>query len=191
VASENARDTTSPSDPAGHRARAVEDRAVQAATRNVGRIAQLVREQHYNATTSERLGGGISRIAGSLTFVAGNLAAIVVWMAWNTWAPAPWRFDPFPFGVLTMVVSLEGVLLACFVLVAQNRMTQQAERRNHLQLQINILAEQEVTVIMRMLQHLTANLHVPPFQEEMADLAGDTDLGVIVREIDRQVPLES
>lgn len=182
--------TGPPQDPAASSHR-VENRAVQAAARNVGRIAQLVREQQYSASTSERVGAAISRVAGSLSFVGINLVAIAAWMAWNTWAPAGWRFDPFPYGVLTMIVSLEGVLLAAFVLVAQNRMTQLAERRNHLQLQINILSEQEVTVIMRMLQHLSSHLHIPPFEEEMAELAGETDLGLIVREIDRQVPLES
>jgi uncharacterized membrane protein len=169
----------------------LESEAVRAAARNVGRIAELVREQQYTATMSERIGSAISRVAGSLTFVAVHVAAIAAWVSWNHLAAAAWRFDPYPFGVLTMIVSFESVLIASFVLVAQNRMTQQAERRNHLQLQINILAEQETTVVIRMLQHLATHLDVPPFPEGLArQLAGETDLGVIVREIDRQVPLE-
>lgn len=169
---------------------AIDDAAARGAARNVNRIAALVREQQYNASRSERAGTAISRVAGNLVFVAAHVVAIVLWVAWNSIGPPAKRFDPFPFGVLTMLVSLEGVLIACFVLVAQNRMTQQADRRDHLQLQINILAEQETTMVMRMLQHMSRGLDLPPFEDHVAELASETDLGEIVREIDRKVPLE-
>jgi uncharacterized membrane protein len=59
------------------------------------------------------------------------------------------RFDPFPFNLLTLVVSLEAIVLTGFVLMSQNRMTQLADLRTHLDLQVNLLAEQELTAILK------------------------------------------
>jgi uncharacterized membrane protein len=63
-------------------------------------------------------------------------------------------FDPFPFSFLTLVVSLEAIFLSVFVLMSQNRMTRQADKRAHLDLQIYLLAEQELTTILHMLRGL-------------------------------------
>ena len=59
------------------------------------------------------------------------------------------RFDPYPFSLLTLVVSLEAILLTGFVLISQDRMTKLADRRAHLDLQVNLLAEQELTAILK------------------------------------------
>ena len=75
-------------------------------------------------------------------------------MIWNSFAPSPWRFDPYPYGLLTMFVSMEGVILAVFVLITQNRMSQQSDRRDHLDLQIDLLAEQEMTMVLRILSKI-------------------------------------
>ena len=63
-------------------------------------------------------------------------------------------FDPFPFGILTLIVSTEGVLLAIIILISQNRMIRQADRRAHLDLQINLLAEQEASLILRQVRRI-------------------------------------
>ena len=69
--------------------------------------------------------------------------------------PLPWEpFDPFPFSLLTSIVSLEAIFLTLFVLASQNRLTQEADKRAHLDLQIDLLAEQEMTVLLRMLREL-------------------------------------
>jgi Protein of unknown function (DUF1003) len=69
--------------------------------------------------------------------------------AWNALASPALRFDPYPYGLLTFIVSLEGVLIATFVLTKQNRMAAQSDQRDHLNLQVDLLAEQELTVILR------------------------------------------
>jgi uncharacterized membrane protein len=61
-------------------------------------------------------------------------------------------FDPFPFPLLSVVLSGEAVLLTAFVLIRQNRMSRQADQRSHLDLQINLLAEKEATKIIQMLE---------------------------------------
>jgi uncharacterized membrane protein len=68
---------------------------------------------------------------------------------------SPWKpFDPFPFSLLTSIVSLEAIFLTLFVLASQNRLTGEADKRAHLDLQVNLLAEQEMTVVLRMLKDL-------------------------------------
>jgi uncharacterized membrane protein len=74
--------------------------------------------------------------------------------------PEAGRFDPYPFGLLTMIVSMEGVFLAMFVLIAQNRMSAQSDQRDHLDLQVNLLAEQEMTMVLRMLGRISDHLGV-------------------------------
>jgi hypothetical protein len=64
-------------------------------------------------------------------------------------APPPFRFDPYPYGLLTFIVSLEGVLIATFVVIKQNRMAVQSDQRDHLNLQVDLLAEQEMTAVLR------------------------------------------
>ena len=65
-------------------------------------------------------------------------------------------FDPFPFPFLTMTVSLEAIFLALFVLASQNRLTRQADKRSHLDLQIDLLAEREMTAVLQLLQDIAS-----------------------------------
>jgi uncharacterized membrane protein len=87
-------------------------------------------------------------------------------------------FDPFPFPLLTMTVSLEAIFLALFVLASQNRLARQADKRSHLDLQIDLLAEREMTAVLQLLQdivrHLKVETTVTP--EQLRDLMTKTDL---------------
>jgi uncharacterized membrane protein len=87
-------------------------------------------------------------------------------------------FDRFPFPFLTMTVSLEAIFLALFVLASQNRLARQADKRSHLDLQIDLLAEREMTAVLQLLQdiarHLDIQTTVTP--EQLRDLMKKTDL---------------
>ena len=95
-------------------------------------------------------------------------------------------FDPFPFPFLTMTVSLEAIFLALFVLASQNRLTRQADKRSHLDLQIDLLAEQEMTAVLQLLQdiaqHLEVRTTVTP--EQLRDLMKKTDLSRLTSRLD-------
>ena len=82
------------------------------------------------------------------------------WAGWNALAADELRFDPYPYGLLTFIVSLEGVLIATFVLIKQNRMASQNDQRDHLNLQVDLLAEQEMTVALRMLRRIAHRVGV-------------------------------
>jgi uncharacterized membrane protein len=107
------------------------------------------------------------RIADAVTNFSGNMAFVYLhvvwfggWIAWNLGAFGGKPFDPFPFGLLTMIVSLEAIFLATFVLVSQNRISLDAERRTNLDLQIGLLTEHELTRALKMLDEIQDHLGI-------------------------------
>lgn len=127
--------------------------------RNVQAIAQLEQAARQERSGSDKFADAVARFCGSVTFLWTHVAGFGVWIAVNTWPGGP-RFDPFPFTFLTLVVSLEAIFLSTFILISQNQETRLAERRNHLDLQINLLAEQENTRMLKMLTAIAGALGV-------------------------------
>lgn len=127
---------------------------------NIRTIVELERKALAKARWSDRMSDAISGFAGSLWFVLCHIALFTGWAAWNALAPSRLRFDPYPYGLLTFIVSLEGVLIATFVLIKQNRMAAQSDQRDHLNLQVDLLAEQEMTVVLRLLRRISERLGV-------------------------------
>jgi len=79
-----------------------------------------------------------------MRFVYIHLIWFGTWIAWNVpWVPTAWQFDPYPFTFFTFVVPLEAIFLSTFILIRENHEELLARRRNHLDLQINLLSEQE------------------------------------------------
>jgi uncharacterized membrane protein len=99
-------------------------------------------------------------------------------------------FDPFPFGVLTLMVSTEGVLLALIILISQNRMIRQADRRAHLDLQIGLLAEQESTPLLHTLQRMARHLGLPEDSREAESqkLVRQTNIKDMMRSLKEHLP---
>jgi uncharacterized membrane protein len=128
--------------------------------RNVEEIARLERESAREASLGARISLAITNVAGTFAAAITHVLVFAAWMCWNTLSPAARQFDPYPFGLLTMIVSMEGVLLAVMVLITQNRMSRQTDRRDHLDLQVNLLAEQEMTMVLRMLSRIHDRLSI-------------------------------
>jgi uncharacterized membrane protein len=99
-------------------------------------------------------------------------------------------FDPFPFGILTLIVSSEGVFLAIFILISQNRMTRQSDKRAHLDLQVNMLSEQEMTMMLRMQRRLCEHfgVEVDTVKEEAKQLLEETDVHRLVNTLEEKLP---
>ena len=112
---------------------------------------------------------------------------LVGWMIVNTLTAR--RFDPFPFSLLTSIVSLEAIFLTLFVLASQNRLTQESDKRAHLDLQVNLLAEQEMTLVLRMLRDLCvqSNVDVP---EALGALLEDVDIERVAERVEEELPAE-
>jgi uncharacterized membrane protein len=161
------------------------------AASNIRAIIDLERKALAASSWSAHVSDAISRFAGSLWFVLCHLTAFIVWATWNAVAPPSWRFDPYPYGLLTFIVSLEGVLIATFVLIAQNRMAIQSDRRDHLNLQVDLLAEQEMTLMLRMLRRISERLQIAPetSEDERAEkLAEETNVYELMQALDRELP---
>jgi uncharacterized membrane protein len=118
---------------------------------NVEAMHRLEEAAMSRRTGADRAAAAIARFCGSMTFVWLHVAVFGFWIGYNT---LPWfrAFDPFPFIFLTLIVSLEAIFLSTFILMSQNYDMRVSERRNQLDLQINLLAEQENTKILQILE---------------------------------------
>jgi uncharacterized membrane protein len=109
------------------------------------RVSRNVNEEvEEQISTLQRVADWISWFSGSMTFLALNVIWFVVWIAVNVWPLGVVQFDPFPFGLLTMIVSLESIFLTCFVLISQNRQAEKDRVRADIEYDINIKAELEI-----------------------------------------------
>lgn len=121
-------------------------------------------------TTEERLADVITEFSGRMSFVYFHIVWFGAWIVVNQILGAN-AFDPFPFSFLTLVVSLEAIFLATFVLISQNRMATGADRRADLDLQIGLLTEHEVTRVLRMLDEIQDHLGIENDSDsELAEL---------------------
>ena len=121
---------------------------------NVRAVADLERQAFHRRSPLERLTDAVTQAAGSGTFIAAHVLWFGGWWLLNR---RPNALDPFPYSLLNVLVSLEAIVLTSFVLMTQNRMTHQADKRAHLDLQVNLLAEQELTAILQMVYALCQN----------------------------------
>jgi uncharacterized membrane protein len=162
----------------------------ESAQQNIRAIAKLEHEAIDQRSRGERFSDAITRFMGSMTFVVLHLIWLGVWFVVNLGAvPGVKPFDPFPFGILTLIVSTEGVILAIFVLISQNRMSRLSNQRAHLNLQISLLAEQETTKILQKLRSISDRLDIPG-DEEAERLSQSTHLEVLAEELKRSLPEE-
>jgi len=159
---------------------------------NVDSIARLELEALQSRTAPERVADAITRFIGSMTCVVVHLVWFAVWFTLNLGlVPGVEPFDPFPFGILTLCVSAEGVFLAIFILVSQNRMTRLADRRTHLDLQVSMLAEQELTMLLRMQRQIVEHLGIDgQVTAELEQLSEETDVDRLVQELEEKLPGE-
>ena len=163
--------------------------ASSAAARNVEEIARLEQGESAALALTERISIGITSAVGTFACAVVHVALLAGWCAWNSVGPERLRFDPYPFGLLTMFVSMEGVVLAILVLITQNRMTAQTDRRDHLELQVNLLAEQEMTMVLRLLSRISDKLGVTVDDREQnatRQLMEDTNIYQLMEELRRK-----
>jgi uncharacterized membrane protein len=169
----------------------LESRDLQPADRGIRAIAQLEREDHESRSFVDRISASITRKAGSGTALLIHALWFIVWVVANLGLFGVEPFDPFPFSLLTTIVSLEAIFLTLFVLIAQNRMAHEADRRAELDLQINLLAEQEDTMILRILHDISSHLGLKSAaSKDLAELLKETRLDELSRKLDKALPSE-
>jgi uncharacterized membrane protein len=114
-----------------------------------------------------------------------------IWILINTGRFGIRPFDPFPYGLLTMIVSLEAIFLATFVLISQTRLSEETERRADLDLHIGLVTEHELTRVLQMLDAIKDKLNIVDHENsELADLEMETKPEDVLAEIHRLQAIE-
>jgi uncharacterized membrane protein len=159
---------------------------------NIHAVARIQHRAAERRTLAQRLSDGVSSFASRESTVAWHLAWFTIWIAANVRVLPLRPFDPFPFSLLTTIVSLEAIFLTLFVLASQNRLTQEADRRAHLDLQVNLLAEQEMTLVLRMLKEICEHLGLRDTiqSRKFTELVQRTDVGELAERLERTLDLE-
>jgi uncharacterized membrane protein len=158
---------------------------------NIDAIAKLEHEALGRRTITERVSEVITSLVGNMGFLLAQLILISGWILVNPHAiPGLKAFDPFPFGVLALLVSSEGVFLTVFVLISQSRMARQSDRRSHLGLQVSMLSEQELTTILQMLQKLCQHMgvNVESSEQQVQSFTKTTEIHKLASELEDKLP---
>ena len=159
--------------------------------RTVQDVAHLERMAQESRSRVDRIATSLTRKAGSGVALVIHAIWFLIWIAVNTRVLGIEPFDPFPFSLLTTIVSLEAIFLTLFVLISQNRMSREADRRAALDLEVNVLAEKEDTMILRILNDISAHLGVKgAASKDLADLLKETRLDELSDKLDKALPRE-
>lgn len=157
---------------------------------NIDHVLGLENELTARRGLAGRVVDRVVNGAGRLRFVVVQLLAVALWVVVNAGlVPGVPAFDPFPYSLAGEVLSLEGVLLACFVLMKQRHESRLSERRSHLTLQANLLVEREVSKLIQMMQHLAAasGNHALVADAEATEMAERTSVHHLADQLDRRL----
>ena len=158
-------------------ARTKRERSSPIIERNVRALAELAVEQERAKSFADRIAIEISRFAGSMTFVYFHALLYGVWAAADLGWLGFHNFDRDLIGLNT-VATVEAIFLATFVLIAQNRLTAQAEIRNHLDVQVGLLTESETTHILRLVVAMSKKMDISE--------ASDPEIAQLLRDVEPQ-----
>jgi uncharacterized membrane protein len=154
--------------------------------RNIETIVRMEEGYNQQRSLSDRLADRIGDFSGSMEFVILHLVVYGAWILINLGVIrlGP-RFDPFPFMLLSVLVGVEAIFLSTFVLMKQKRMSQRADDRAHLDLQVNLLAEREMTLVLQMLAGIAEKLGVQGDHADLKELAEETSVEAMAVELQK------
>jgi uncharacterized membrane protein len=158
------------------------------AKKNIAAIARVEQTLARRGSPVERVGDWVAHFFGSLWFIAAHAAAIAGWVWWNARRPADAPgFDPYPFPLLGLVVGVEFIVLTAFVLMNQAAQARRQEHWGHLTLQVDLLAEQEMTKVLQTLDLVCRKLGVEPpsADPEAGELARPTQVAALAEEVEK------
>ncbi len=150
---------------------------------NVEEIVRLEQRDRLTMSRSDRIANWFATFSGRMSFLILHAVWFVVWIVWNAGWIGIAPFDAYPFGLLTVMVSLEAIFLSTFVLISQNRQALAADRRAKVDLQINLLTEQETTRILTLVTEINRHLNLSADEiaaEQPHVLEQPTDIGEVM-----------
>ena len=153
---------------------------------NIRTIIDIRKKAEDRRTLQDRLADLITEFSGRMAFAYFHIVWFGIWIVVNLGLLGIKPFDPYPFGLLTMVVSLEAIFLATFVLISQNRLSAEADRREDLDLQMDLLTEHELTRVLKMLDAIQDKLGIEnDTDHELLDLEQNVHPEDVLEEIER------
>jgi uncharacterized membrane protein len=158
---------------------------------HIDSIVKQEEEELERRSSSERLADSVGVFAGSLTFVVLHLGLVIAWLLVNSGQISNIRpFDPWPFSLLGVIVAVEAVILSSFILMRQNRMMRRGERRDHLNLQVDLLAEKEITTVLRMVRAICGHLGLQNItaDKDIRELSQDTSIESLSQTLENSLP---
>jgi len=158
---------------------------------HIDSIVKQEEEALERRSSSERLADSVGVFAGSLPFVVLHLVLVIAWLLVNSGQISGVRpFDPWPFSLLGVIVAVEAVLLSSFILMRQNRMMRRGERRDHLNLQIDLLAEKEITKVLQMVRAICGHMGLQNIMAdtEIRELSQDTSIESLSQTLEDRLP---
>ena len=155
----------------------------------VSRAFRALKAQHSSERSPiERIADRLTTFASSTPFLLAHVLWFVVWIPWNAGWIGLRPFDPYPFGFLTMVVSLEAIFLTIFVLMSQGRESSIAELREEVALQVNLRTEEEITKALQLLAGLYGRLGYKVGEDaELLQMLQPLDAKAIELELSEQI----
>jgi len=154
--------------------------------RNIRTIIHLRTKAAHQRGLQDRIADAITSFSGRMIFAYVHIVWFGLWILLNTGYFGVHAFDPFPYGLLTMIVSLEAIFLSTFVLISQNRLGEETERRADLDLHIGLLTEHELTRVLQMLDVIQDKLGIVDHENsDLADLEMETKPEDVLAEIHR------
>ena len=167
-------------------------RGDQPVDRDIEAVARLERIAYQTRSRVDHIAGTITRLAGTGTTVMLHGIWFFIWIILNVRVVGSIEpFDPYPFSLLTTIVSLEAIFLTLFVLISQNRMSHEADKRAELDLQVNVLAEREATMTLKILHAISTHLGLKgPASKELAALLKETKLDELSEKLEKALPPE-
>ncbi len=141
-------------------------------------------------TRAERYADYLIQTVGSVPFLIIHVILFAVWLSLNArLIPGVETWDPFPFGLLTMVLTLEQSLLTIFIIISQNRASEIADLRNEIDLQVNVLAEEEISKALKLLRLIGQKMDIAEIinDPELRIMETTLDLTAIEKEIEQEL----
>lgn len=136
--------------------------------RNITALLDRRKAEDQAKSREEKIADGVTRFTGSMLFVYIHLVLFGIWITWNSGLLGIKPFDP-SFVVLAMFASVEAIFLSTFVLISQNRMNEQADKRAELDLQISLLTEHEVTRMIGLVRAMAQKMDIPDAYDPAID----------------------
>lgn len=155
--------------------------------KNIQSLLEVRQERERRRTPQQRFADAVTVFVGNTKLAYTLVALITIWVMIDFgYLPGVPRFDPYPFPLLSTIASVLALLLSTFILASQNRMTELADQRTELNLQISLLAEHEVTQLIHLVEAIAIRVGAQQRPDpQLDDLKQDVDPLAVIKEIDK------